>query len=213
MKLLQEKSDVNIPIMTGFEHGQSVFLLANIIVSLERKGKSIKGQTILIEGTENHESVSLKRLLESYGADNVSIKNTVENDSCDIYISFSDIPEEKYMNLANGQIVFTFAKAPEEMTQKYPGVIYLDNIKNSVGTVFPQMVRAVLDTESTTVTQNMKIAQAESFATILRELPETIDYKMKAEQAEAIARSAIESGVAQKKIKTDYKAEFQALEK
>jgi malic enzyme len=74
LKLLQ-KSDVKIPIMTANEHGASIFLLASLIVALEQKGKTIKGQRILIEGAVNHESYSLKYLLECYGADNVMITN------------------------------------------------------------------------------------------------------------------------------------------
>lgn len=59
----------------------------------------------------------------------------------------------------------------------------------------------------------MKIAAAEKIATVIKELPEKMDFKMKGEMADAIARSAIESGVAQRKIKTDFAKEFQALEK
>lgn len=168
MELLKQ-SDVNIPVMTRFEHGQSIYLLGRFISQLEKGQQSIKGLKIVIDGSENHESVSLKQLLESYGADNVSISH--ERDTSDIFINVSDITaSEKYM------------------------------------TVFPQIVRAVLETESTSVTQSMKIAAAEKFATVIKDLPETqnMGYKMKGELTDAIAKSAIESGVAQKQIKTDF---------
>jgi hypothetical protein len=59
MKLLQD-SGVEIPIMTQFEHGQSIFLLSSLIVMLEHKKQTIKGQRIVIDGPVNHESNSLK---------------------------------------------------------------------------------------------------------------------------------------------------------
>lgn len=59
MKLLQD-SGVKIPIMTEFEHGQSIFLLSSLIVMLEHKKQTIKGQRIVIDGSDNHESNSLK---------------------------------------------------------------------------------------------------------------------------------------------------------
>lgn len=100
------------------------------------------------------------------------------------------------MNLSAEKVtIFTFEQEDELFAQKYEGV---DNIKDCSGTVFPQMIRGLLETEATSVNQKMKIAAAEKFATVIRELPENIDYKMKAGLADAIARSAIESGVAKK---------------
>jgi malate dehydrogenase (oxaloacetate-decarboxylating) len=120
--------------------------------------------------------------------------------------------------MAPNPIIFALANPvpeimPEEALQAGARILatgrsdFPNQVNNSL--VFPGLFRGALDVRATTITIEMELAAAHALADVIsvRELrphyiiPEAFDFRVPPSIAEAVARSAIETGIA--RIKRD----------
>lgn len=167
-------------------------------------------------------------------------------DGADVFIGLSVagvMTEEMLRSMADKPIVFAMANPdpeidPNQAKKIRPDVIvatgrsdYPNQVNNVLG--FPSIFRGALDTRSTQINEEMKIAAVKAIAELAREevpesvsaayshksfsfgpdyiIPKPFDDRVLMKVAPAVARAAMESGVAQKPIE-DFDAYTEELE-
>ena len=139
----------------------------------------------------------------------------------DVFIGLSVggiVSEEMVRRMADDSIVFPLANpTPEIMPEKAKRAgariigtgrsDYPNQINNSLG--FPGIFRGALDTRSREINEEMKLATANALASLVPEpdedmiLPSIFNLEVAPEVARAVAKTAIESGVARLRIDPD----------
>ncbi len=195
----------------------------NNITMLDRKG-------ILYRGRDN-----LNQWKSAYAID--TKKRTLDEaiNGADVFLGLSSkgaLKKDMVKKMSNNPIIFACANpdpeiTPEEVEEVRDDAIvatgrsdYPNQVNNLIG--FPYIFRGALDVRAKTINEDMKIAAANSIATLAREdvpdevvaamggerpkygknyiIPSTFDPRLITEIPLAIAKAAIRSGVARRKI-------------
>ena len=164
---------------------------------------------------------------------------------CDVFVGLSKgnvLSQDMVRTMADKPIIFALANPVPEITYEdakaaRPDVImstgrtdYPNQINNVIG--FPYIFRGALDTASSAINEEMKMAAVQAIADLARRpvpdivnraynvrqftfgpeyfIPKPVDPRLVTEVSMAVARAAMESGVARKPI-TDWKAYRQQL--
>jgi len=146
----------------------------------------------------------------------------------DVFIGFSTgsiVTQEMVKTMAARPIVFALANPvpeimPDEATAGGAAVIATSRLgfpnTVNIALVFPGFFRGLLDVQATEVNQSMLVAAADALAAKVdskelgprRILPDILDYSVAPAVARAVAKSALESGVARVQADPDEIAEW-----
>ena len=194
------------------------------ITMIDRKGILYRGRDNLNQWKSNYAINTKKR----------SLNEAIEG--ADVFLGLSSkgiLSKSMVKKMAKNPIIFACANpdpeiTPEEVEEVRDDAIiatgrsdYPNQVNNLIG--FPYIFRGALDVRAKTINEEMKVAAANSIATLAREdvpdevvaamggerpkygkeyiIPSTFDPRLISEIPVAVARAAIKSGVARKKIK------------
>ncbi len=224
-------SEINVVINGA---GASAMACANLFVKtgvnkknitmIDRKGILYRGRDNLNQWKSNYAINTKKR----------SLNEAIEG--ADVFLGLSSkgiLSKSMVKKMAKNPIIFACANpdpeiTPEEVEEVRDDAIiatgrsdYPNQVNNLIG--FPYIFRGALDVRAKTINEEMKVAAANSIATLAREdvpdevvaamggerpkygkeyiIPSTFDPRLISEIPVAVARAAIKSGVARKKIK------------
>ena len=194
------KEELSIPVMHDDQHGTAIISAAALLNALEITGKKIGKVKVVVNGA---------------GAAAVSCAK--------LYIALANPnPEIRYevAHAARPDIIFATGRSD-----------YPNQVNNVLG--FPYIFRGALDVRATKINEEMKIAAVRALAELTKEpvpdmvaaayndnnitfgreylIPKALDPRLITRISMAVAKAAIESGVARKTI-TDWDAYSQELE-
>ena len=226
------KELLEIPVLCGTSHGTATSIAAAIINSCKTDRKGIKEMRIVIAGncaktiaTERFlPSIGVdKGNIAVFGnkevkAESDTLSQAMKN--ADIFICFR--PESRQHNndilsMAGNAIVLALDNASSVIDSHYikelrPDIIIATQEPETPNCInpllaLPYLFRGALDTLSTTINESMMLAAAESIARIAQESRQTLvprvdDSRLLCEVSTAVAKAAMESGIARRRIKS-----------
>lgn len=224
------EKELDIPVMQDDQQGTAVVALAALLNACKRVGRRLEdakigliglgaaGLTIgkfIIKYTGNpalgtaRTDVSIKRYVEAGGI--ASTFNEIMQKS-DIIIGTTGvsglIPAS---SIRKGQIIFALSNPYPEITSEQAvaagAAIAVDGrtVNNLLG--YPGIWRGVLDAKAKRITWEMYRAAIHAIASVTGEgelVPNSLEQKVHLMVAHSVARAAIDSGVAQRKLDDDY---------
>ncbi len=224
------ENELDIPVIHDDQQATAVVALAAMINACKQAGVDPKKATIGLIGL-GAAGLSIGRLLLRYTgnptlgtarsdaskqrhADNGGIPSTFEEimSTADIVIGTSGVPGliEPQM-IKSGQIILALTNpqpeiSPEAAVAAGASVAADGTTVNNV-LAFPGIWRGTLDSKASKVTFEMFRAAAEAIAGITDEgdlVPNNLDPKVHLSVTHAVARAAVDSGVAQRSLDDDY---------
>jgi len=230
--LIEERldKDLNIPVMHDDQKGTAVVVLAALINACKLSGVSLQDAKVGVVGLGAAGLTIGKFLLRYTGNPVLGTAKTEASkrrhaEAGGIPSSLDEIMQKANIVIATsgvrgliepakvrkGQIIFALSNPYPEITPEAAraagAVLAADgkSVNNLLG--YPGIWRGTLDAKATEITHEMYRAAALAIAGATGEgefVPSTIDPKVHLAVAHAVARAAVDSGVAQRQLDDDY---------
>ena len=221
------KKTLDIPVMHDDQHGTAIISAAGLKNALEVAGKNIADVKLVVNGagaaaiscTKLYMALGLKKenivMLDSKGVITSDLKNPI------VFALANPVPEISYDDAiaARPDVIMSTGRSD-----------YPNQINNVIG--FPYIFRGALDVHAKAINEEMKMAAVHAIADLAKQtvpdvvnqvyhvndltfgpkyfIPKPVDPRLITEVSAAVAKAAMDSGVARTPIK-DFKAYKQNL--
>ena len=231
------KKTLDIPVMHDDQHGTAIISAAGLKNAMEVIKKDIKKVKIVVNGA-GAAAISCTKLYMAIGAQK---ENIVMLDSKGVISTErTDLNEQKKFFATSRTDIHTLAEAVKD-ADVFVGLSkgnvgrtdYPNQINNVIG--FPYIFRGALDVHAKAINEEMKLAAVNAIADLAKQpvpdvvndvykvnnltfgrnyfIPKPVDPRLITEVSSAVAKAAIESGVARKNIENwdEYKRSLSVL--
>ena len=207
------KKTLDIPVMHDDQHGTAIISAAGLKNAMEVIGKDISKVKIVADIHTLAEAVKDADVFVGLSKGNVLSKEMVKSMAKDpvIFALANPVPEISYEDAMD---------ARPDVLMSTGRTDYPNQINNVIG--FPYIFRGALDVHATAINEEMKLAAVHAIADLAKQpvpdvvndvykvnnltfgrnyfIPKPVDPRLITEVSSAVAKAAIESGVARKNI-------------